>query len=214
MSNKKLDEEGFSLLEVIVALAIMAVGFVTVLQLFAGSIRSVEKSEEYLKGITLANHKLNELELIDFETEEFSGQFEGEEDYGWELNIEPYETPLNKLNDNIQIIKINLQVFWNHFGKQGIVELATLRTLGEIYPSTDSVLQGSNKSGIYGKLFGGGPGTITLSGSETEAPPPPPEANASANLSGLPTDVGDIGDISGLRTDSPEAVLSGATTSP
>ena len=52
---KKPNDDGFSLLEVIVALAIMAMGFITVLQLFSGSIRSVSLSEQYLKGTSLAH---------------------------------------------------------------------------------------------------------------------------------------------------------------
>ena len=51
----KPNNDGFSLLEVIVALAIMAMGFVTVLQLFSGSIRSVSLSEQYLKGTSHAH---------------------------------------------------------------------------------------------------------------------------------------------------------------
>ncbi|MBT5968283.1 MAG: prepilin-type N-terminal cleavage/methylation domain-containing protein, partial [Nitrospina sp.] len=54
----RTNNDGFSLLEVIVALAIMAMGFVTVLQLFSGSIRSVSLSEQYLKGTSLAHSKL------------------------------------------------------------------------------------------------------------------------------------------------------------
>ena len=71
MWNNKLDNEGFSLLEVIVALSILATGFVTILQLFSESIRSVESSDEYLKAISLAHHKMNGLELDDFLTDEF-----------------------------------------------------------------------------------------------------------------------------------------------
>ncbi|MFQ5671607.1 MAG: prepilin-type N-terminal cleavage/methylation domain-containing protein [Nitrospinales bacterium] len=209
MSTKRLDEQGFSLLEVIVALAIMAVGFATVLQLFSGSIRSIGMSRDYLKGITLASHKINELELADFATEEFSGRFKDEEDYGWNLSIEPYETPLNDEEANIRVLKINVQVFWNQFGKERDVTLATLRTLGTTYPSADTTLLGLNKSGIYGNVIGGA-GKVSLSGADTENPPPPPPAESpSANISGQATAPVEISgfqlnippvDISGLRS--------------
>ena len=60
------NEKGFSLLEVIVALAIMAGGFLAVLNLFSGSVRSVDFSGQYLKAVTLANSKMNELEILNF----------------------------------------------------------------------------------------------------------------------------------------------------
>lgn len=204
MSSKKLNEQGFSLLEVIVALAIMAVGFVTVLQLFSGSIRSVGMSEEYLKGIALANNKISELELADFVTEEFSGQFENEEDYSWELNIEPYDTPLNKEDANILVFQVNLAVSWSQSGKERNVELVTLRTLGDTYPAADSILSGSEKMSI----IGGGVGNVSFGAGTEEEDSPEPDENATANLSGLETDV-NIGDISGLRTTS-QVNLSGA----
>jgi len=74
----KPNNDGFSLLEVIVALAIMAMGFVTVLQLFSGSIRSVSLSEQYLKGTTLAHSKLGELEVNNYSVSEFEGIFPDE----------------------------------------------------------------------------------------------------------------------------------------
>ena len=66
--SKNLSDNGFSLLEVIVALAIMAMGFVTVSQLFSGSIRSIGLSEQYLKATTLAHSKLGELEINNYNT--------------------------------------------------------------------------------------------------------------------------------------------------
>ena len=71
--RKKTSEDGFSLLEVIVALAIMAMGFVTILQLFSGSIRSVGMSEQYLKATTLAQSKMGELEMNNYRASEFEG---------------------------------------------------------------------------------------------------------------------------------------------
>lgn len=212
MSTKKLDEQGFSLLEVIVALAIMAIGFVTILQLFSGSIRAIGMSQEYLKGITLASHKINELELANFTTEELSGRFDDEADYSWDLNIEPYDTPLNNEKANIQVLKINLQVSWNQFGEEKNVELVTLRTLGNTYPSADRTLLGLNKTGIYGNVTGGGPGTISLSGTDTAVESQPePEATPNANISGL---ANNPVDISGFSSAPPPVNISGQGTGP
>ena len=64
--NVLRNDRGFSLLEVIVALLIMAGGFLAVVNLFSGSVRSVNLSSQYLKAVTLANSKMTELENENF----------------------------------------------------------------------------------------------------------------------------------------------------
>lgn len=191
-------------MEVIVALSIMAVGFASLMQLFSGSIQSIEMSGEYLKGITLANHKIGELELEDFETDQFSGKFEDEEDYRWELEVEPYETPLNNEDLNIAVFKVKLRVFWTARNRERNVELATLKILGKTYPATNGVLLGTDTSGIYGNVGGrgivsgfGNASSETAPPGESEAEEPVPGANVSGNTFPL-------SDISGLRTNQPQ----------
>lgn len=189
------------------ALSIMAVGFVTILQLFSGSIRAIGISDEYLKGISLANHKLGELELINFDTDIFSGRFDNEENYSWALDIEPYATPLNNEDSNIAVLKVNLQVFWTDYDKERSVELVTLKTVGTTFPSTDKILLGTETTSIYGNVTGGGAVNLSLSGADTELDTPPeeeetPEVSFCGNKF-TPTD------ISGFRTNAPSANVSG-----
>ena len=168
------NEKGFSLLEVIVALAIMAGGFLAVLNLFSGSVRSVDFSGQYLKAVTLANSKMNELEILNFAVDDQTGIFKNEKNYRWELDITPYESDLNDEKSNIQLQKVLLKVLWNDNGNPRKVELATLRLEGQIHPIPDTKLE---------QLFKGGAGTIT-SGQE-ETAPPKTSAPAPTHLSGV-----------------------------
>ena len=168
----KPSNDGFSLLEVIVALAIMAMGFVTVLQLFSGSIRSVSLSEQYLKGTTLAHSKLGELEVSNYKVTEFEGTFPDEKDYRWQLEISPHTSPLNSKENNIQLSEVTLNVLWEDAGKTRDIELSTLKVDGELRPSLDSTLA---------KSFGGGPGSIKAS----EAAPPTPTSGYYQVVSGV-----------------------------
>ena len=154
-------DSGFSLLEVIVALAIMAMGFVTALQLFSGSIRSVSLSEQYLKGTTLAHSKLGELEVNNYNINEFEGTFPDEKNYRWQLQVSPHTSPLNSKENNIQLSEVTLNVLWEEAGKTRDIELNTLKVDGVTHPGSDSFLAQS---------FGGGPGSIKASEKE-EAPP-------------------------------------------
>ena len=176
------NEEGFSLLEVVVALAIMAGGFLVVLNLFSASVRSVDFSGQYLKGVTLANSKINELELLNFEPDEYSGSFKNEESYRWEVDIAPYDSPLNDSDSGIQLKKVFLKVFWEDRGLTRNVELATLHLEGQAYPVSDTYLE---------KLFTGGAAPVSAGAEEEEASE---TTQPTANISGSGT-----GNVSGAR---------------
>ena len=176
-SNSLKNEQGFSLLEVVVALMIMAGGFLAVLNLFSGSVRSVDFSGQYLKAVTLANSKMNELEIQNFVMDNSSGNFKNEENYRWEVNISPYDSDLNNEESGIQLQKILLNVLWNDDGHTRSIELATLRLEGQTYPVADTQLE---------QLFTGGAGSNNTDGEEETAPPETstPSTGTSTNISG------------------------------
>jgi len=156
----KPNNDGFSLLEVIVALAIMAMGFITVLQLFSGSIRSASLSEQYLKGATLAQSKLGELEVNNYSVTEYEGIFPDEKNYRWQLQVSPHTSSLNSKEHNIQLSEVTLNVLWEEAGKTRDIEINTLKVDGATHPGSDSFLAQS---------FGGGPGSIKASEKEEAA---------------------------------------------
>lgn len=139
-SNRKLNENGFSLLEVIVALSIMAIGYTTVFNLFSVSVQSVGTSSQYMRAVRLADSKLSEMEMMNYEVETLSGAFKNEDNYQWSMEIEPYESPLNDLENNIELSKVVLRVDWRENQKQRSVELATLKLNGSSSPVSDSLL--------------------------------------------------------------------------
>ena len=176
-SNSLKNEQGFSLLEVVVALMIMAGGFLAVLNLFSGSVRSVDFSGQYLKAVTLANSKMNELEIQNFKTDDNSGNFKNEENYRWEVDISPYDSNLNNEDSGIQLQKILLKVFWNDDGHTRNIELATLNLEGQTHPAADTQLE---------RLFAGGAGSNKTDGEEETEPPETstPKTGTGTNISG------------------------------
>jgi general secretion pathway protein I len=176
-SIRKLNNKGFSLLEVIVALAIMAIGYMTVFNLFSVSIKALGMSDQYQQAINLANSKLSEIEMLNYETETTSGTFKHNNDFKWTLNIEPYESSLNAPEENINLSKVTLKVLWEDNQKTRNVELVTLKLDGEAHPVSDAQLA---------NVFGGG---ITASGSDSgsdqEAQQPTPSSGTgNSNISG------------------------------
>ena len=145
--SKNLSDNGFSLLEVIVALAIMAMGFVTVSQLFSGSIRSIGLSEQYLKATTLAHSKLGELEINNYNSPEFKGTFTNEKNYHWDLEISPYSSELNNTKNNIQLSEVTLNVHWVDANKIRNIKLNTLKVNGSSHPGENSFLSNAFRGG-------------------------------------------------------------------
>ncbi len=174
-SNSLKNEQGFSLLEVVVALMIMAGGFLAVLNLFSGSVRSVDFSGQYLKAITLANSKMNELEIQNFTVDDSSGNFKNEENYRWEVDISPYDSDLNNEESGIQLQKILLKVLWNDDGHTRNIELATLRLEGQTYPVADTQME---------RLFSGGAGSNNTDDEEETPSPETSTPSTSTNISG------------------------------
>ena len=169
------NEQGFSLLEVVVALAIMAGGFLVVLNLFSASVQSVDFSGQYLKGVTLANSKINELEILNFEPDEYSGIFKNEESYRWEVDIAPYDSPLNDSDSGIQLQKVLLKVFWEDRGQVRNVELVTLHLERKAHPVSDTYLE---------KLFTGGAAPVSAGAEEASETTP-----STANICGAGTSI-------------------------
>jgi prepilin-type N-terminal cleavage/methylation domain-containing protein len=130
-------DNGFSLLEVVIALTILAGGFLVVLQLYSMSVRSVGTSGKYLKGTMLAQSKMAELELVDFDSEQVEGIFESEKDYRWKVEILPYASQLNNEEEGIQLLLVKLKVFWEENGNVFTSSLDTIRLSGSTYPISD-----------------------------------------------------------------------------
>lgn len=126
-------DAGFTLLEVMVALAILGVSLVLTMQLFSGALSSTALSRHYTEATFLARHKLEELSLDDqLASGSQAGNFEGEyEKYSWEAEMSPFEFPQPvAMNDEAvarpQIVQLKLAVSWEERGKTYKVELVTL----------------------------------------------------------------------------------------
>ncbi len=54
---------GFTLIEIVISLAIIGISIVTILQLFSGGLRSIKVSDDYLRATILARNKISALEF-------------------------------------------------------------------------------------------------------------------------------------------------------
>ena len=137
------NEKGFTLLEILAAMAILAVAILTLIQMFSGSINQAAQAERYLNGVYLAQQKFSQLEMANFKSDITEGEFENQEGYRWQLEILPYESPLNNEEARIQIEKVSLRVYWEDRDQEKEVQLVSLKTLGETHVAPANQLESS-----------------------------------------------------------------------
>ncbi len=119
---------GFTLLEVLVALAILSLAVVTVIQLFGQGLRLLKVSGDYQQAVLLADQKAREVETVREGTE--SGQ-EGIFEWERRATVTPVPEDLTVTSPSpVRLFQITVQVRWGNRS----VEVATLRTAREPLP--------------------------------------------------------------------------------
>ena len=116
---------GFTLLEVIIALAILGIGFALAMELLATGVRSVKTSEEYTQAVLLAHRKMAEIA----DTASLKGAVEqGESGAGlrWasELQALPQDEALPA-----QLYQVRVRVTWPGRRSEKSLDLYSLRMM-------------------------------------------------------------------------------------
>ena len=127
--NGRRNCRGFTLLEVLVALAILGLAVVSIMRLFSEGLRLLKLSGDHQHAVLLADQKAREVRPTRASTQ--SGQ-EGE--YIWERKVEPVPMP-DELTvvgaAPLRVFRVSVLVHWS--GNRS-VEVATLRTAREELP--------------------------------------------------------------------------------
>ncbi|OGP13015.1 MAG: hypothetical protein A2052_03905 [Deltaproteobacteria bacterium GWA2_54_12] len=86
----KYAQAGFTLLEVMAAIAILGIGIVMIIQLFSGSLGLVKSSDDYTRKVLLARQKMTET-LSSGSLKEGSANGVTEGGLAWAVEVSPYE---------------------------------------------------------------------------------------------------------------------------
>ena len=139
------EERGFTLLEVLVALAILGVAVVAVIQGFAQDLRLLKLSGEHQRAVQLADEKIREVPVTAEQREHGA-----EAGFRWERVIRLVEAPELAPPGSPprwRVFEIAVRVVWD---ERRQVELATLRTVPIVTTAVPAT--------------GGGPGQTSTSG--------------------------------------------------
>jgi len=112
---------GFTLIEVVVAMAILAIGLTVIIELFAGGLRLGRTSVEYTKAVNYARMKMEEITVKEAMEE---GREEGtfDDTYRWQVDVKRVDIlPGEKKTDvkpPAELFQVKVNVLW----KSGLKE--------------------------------------------------------------------------------------------
>ncbi len=128
---------GFTLIEVVVAMAILGVSLILVIELFSGGLRLGRASEEYTRAGHYAQMKLEDIALTR-QIEEGTEEGEFDSTYRWQMEIKKVEIlPLESGTDYTppaDLFQIQIRVIW-HSGRQE--KTTVVETYKTVKPETD-----------------------------------------------------------------------------
>lgn len=123
-------QTGFTLLEVLVAFVLAAIGIVALIQAFAGGLRNLGKMDEIVMAAMVAESRLAEVGIL---YPVAVGEMEGVEDgdkYHWRISVSPFQDP-----DGLAVMPeqtpalylVEVDVNWDSGRKPGSFRLESLR---------------------------------------------------------------------------------------
>jgi len=123
---------GFTLLEILVAIAILAISLTVILQLFSGGLRSVRVSDRHTQGVFHAREKMEEI-LLEERLDEGSREGEFDDDYKWIARIVrmvPPEEEEKKLP--FDVYAITVKVVWQERKGETNFEIQTMKLVERV----------------------------------------------------------------------------------
>lgn len=125
--------DGFTLIEVLVALVILSISLTIILGVFSVGLREERIAEDRQKATLLAESKLNSIGLeIPLQIGKFEGRFDDR--FRWYVSVAPYhegsadEAGVASLPPFIPLV-VTVTVFWSDQRDERSISFATLRLL-------------------------------------------------------------------------------------
>ncbi len=118
---------GFTLLEILVAIAILGIAVTVVLQLFSANLRAISTSGDYVSAVTKAEAKMREI-LSDDKLSEKSLSETTDDGYKIDVSINDV---LKERTDNLNVglLEIALTIHWTRGTKERSLTLRTMKVV-------------------------------------------------------------------------------------
>ncbi len=122
---------GFTLMETLVAMMLLAISLVVILQLFSGGLKAGKIADDYTRAVFHARDKMEEFLLIDdFEEGTFEGTFD--ENYRWRVEIKLLEPEEDGDEDEkeislVDLFQVDVVILWPVGGREKMFQISTLK---------------------------------------------------------------------------------------
>ncbi len=119
---------GFTLIEVLVATAILGIAIAVILQLFAANLRALSSSGDYVSAATRADSRMKELLSSDEPLSEKT--FSETTDDGYRIDISISETLKDRTeNLTVKLLEIDLTIRWLKGTKERSLTMNTMKVV-------------------------------------------------------------------------------------
>jgi len=119
--NRLRATSGFTLIETVIALAILGIGLTVILELFSGGLRLARTSEEYTKAMNFARMKLEEI-ITQQNIEEGTDEGEFDDTFHWQTSTKKIDLlPVEKDTDfkpPVDLFQVKVDVLWKSGAKE------------------------------------------------------------------------------------------------
>ena len=135
LNQARKTSKGFTLLEVMLAFVIFALSFATILEIMAGSMRSVRRASEDTEVALLAQSIMDLVGTeIPIEPGDFSGT--GMDRYDWRLGIYLYESGGEDVGtvelaemSGVDLYRVDLEIDWQSGRNRRDLHFSTIRSI-------------------------------------------------------------------------------------
>lgn len=119
---------GFALIEVLVAVSVLAISLVVIFQLFSGGLKSRKLSEQYARGVFHAREKISEIMLSpDLSEGEIQGEFE--DAYEWQAVVTRVVSGDDEEELSVSLLNIKVRINWREGEKEKSFVIDTLKAV-------------------------------------------------------------------------------------
>lgn len=133
-------EAGFTLLEILVAVTILAVTFSALSRLYGGALRNVANGELRARAAMLCEVKMDEaLAATPLLPKTDTGTFAQNPEYTYRYSVVPYEKPIGRADravlrdatERVAAYEVSVEVGWKEDGAGKRISMHTLKTVVE-----------------------------------------------------------------------------------